>query len=117
MTQSSGLTTVCVFLAKLLGKKENTLPQQLHEWYRDAEDKTKTRRATLDVTSCFSPLLCWILSLWASGEKRLALAADATTLSARFSILAISVVYRGCGIPVAWKTASCVSNHPLYCLI
>ena len=58
MTQSSGLTTVCVFLAELLGKKENTLPQQLHEWYRDAEDKTKTRRATLDVTSCFSPLLC-----------------------------------------------------------
>ncbi|MDZ7970276.1 MAG: hypothetical protein RM368_35990 [Nostoc sp. DedSLP03] len=31
------------------------------------------------------------------------MAADATTLSDRFSILAISVVYRGCGIPIAWK--------------
>ncbi|MEM6751733.1 MAG: hypothetical protein AAF630_01905 [Cyanobacteria bacterium P01_C01_bin.38] len=67
MTQSSGLTTVSVFLAELLGKKENTVRQQLREWYRDAEDKTKTGRASIDVTSCFSPLLrkgfkplaCW----------------------------------------------------------
>ena len=31
------------------------------------------------------------------------LAADASTLSDRFSVLAISIVYRGCGIPIAWK--------------
>jgi len=103
MTQSSGLTTVSVFLAELLGKKENTVRQQLREWYRNAEDKTKTGRATLDVTSCFSPLLCWIVSLWPPGEQRLVMACDATTLSDRFTVLAISVVYRGCGIPVAWK--------------
>jgi hypothetical protein len=103
MTQSSGLTTVSVFLAELLDKKENTIRQQLREWYRDAEDKTKTGRISLDVTSCFSPLLSWILSLWPSGEKRLALAADASTLSDRFTVLAISIVYRGCGIPIAWK--------------
>lgn len=103
MTQSSGLTTVSVFLAELLGKKENTVRQQLREWYRDGKDKTKTGRATLDITSCFSPLLCWILSLWPENEKRLALAADASTLSDRFTVLAISVVYRGCGIPIAWK--------------
>ncbi|MFW9257299.1 endonuclease [Nostoc sp. CALU 546] len=103
MTQSSGLTTVSVFLAELLGKKENTIRQQLREWYRDAEDKTKTGRTSLDVTSCFSPLLSWILSLWPKGEKRLALAADASTLSDRFTVLAISIVYRGCGIPIAWK--------------
>ncbi len=103
MTQSSGLTTVAAFLAKLLGKKENTLRQQLREWYWDAEDKTKTGRASLDVTSCFIPLLVWILSLWPEGEKRLALAADASTLSDRFTVLAISIVYRGCGIPIAWK--------------
>ncbi|MBH8553306.1 hypothetical protein I8751_13165 [Nostocaceae cyanobacterium CENA357] len=29
MTQSSGLTTVSAFLAELLGKKENTVRQQL----------------------------------------------------------------------------------------
>lgn len=105
MTQSSGLTTVSVFLAELLGKKENTVRQQLREWLRDAEDKTKTKdgRASLQVTSCFSPLLLWILCLWPESEKRLALAADASTLSDRFTVLAISVVYRGCGIPIAWK--------------
>ena len=81
MTQSSGLTTVSVFLAELLGKKENTVRQQLREWLRDAEDKTKTGRTSLDITSCFSPLLLWILSLWPETEKRLALAADASTLS------------------------------------
>ena len=31
------------------------------------------------------------------------IALDATTLSDRFTVLAICVVYRGCGIPVAWK--------------
>ena len=103
MTQSCGLTTVSVFLAELLGKKENTVRQQLREWLRDAEDKTKTGRTSLDVTSCFSPLLYWVISLWPPGEKRLAIAADATTLSDRFTVLAISIVYRGCGIPIAWK--------------
>ncbi|NJR18653.1 MAG: hypothetical protein HC785_25040 [Calothrix sp. CSU_2_0] len=29
-----------------------------------------TGRTSLDITSCFSPLLCWILSLWPEGEKR-----------------------------------------------
>ncbi len=31
------------------------------------------------------------------------MAADASTLSDRFTVLAISIVYRGCGIPIAWK--------------
>lgn len=41
--------------------------------------------------------------MWPEDEKRLALAADASTLSDRFTVLVISVVYRGCGIPIAWK--------------
>lgn len=32
----------------------------------------------------------------------MALALDATTLGARFVVLAVSVLYRGCAIPVAW---------------
>lgn len=81
MTQSSGLTTVSVFLVQLLGKKENTMRQQLREWYRDGKDKKGEGRASLDVTACFSPLLCWIINLWPENEKRLALAADASTLA------------------------------------
>ena len=33
---------------------------------------------------------------------QLALALHATTLGLRFTVLAVSVVYRGCAIPVAW---------------
>ena len=46
------------------------------------------RRKDIDVTSCFAPLLCWVLSQWQPGEKKLALAMDATTLGQRFTVLA-----------------------------
>jgi hypothetical protein len=52
--------------------------------------------------TCFAPLLAWVLAWWAPDEARLALALDATTLAQRFTVLAVSVVYRGCAIPVAW---------------
>lgn len=38
-----------------------------------------------------------------SDEGRLALALDATLLGERLAVLTISVVYRGCAIPVAWR--------------
>jgi len=109
MARSCGLTTVAAFLAALGGQKDDTLRQRLREWYKDAKDKKGRRPATqgnqrqaLDVTTCFAPLLRWVLSWWPAEEKRLALAMDATTLGQRFVVLAISVVYRGCAIPVAW---------------
>ncbi len=46
-----------------------------------------------------------VLSWWADAGKpgqQLALALDASTLSDRFTVLCISVLYRGCAIPVAW---------------
>lgn len=51
---------------------------------------------------CFAPLQRWIVRVWASSEKRLPLAVDATTLGNRWTVLAVSVVLRG-AIPVAWK--------------
>lgn len=52
--------------------------------------------------TCFAPLLRWVVAWWASEERQLALALDATTLGQRFTVLAISVLYRGCAVPVAW---------------
>ena len=103
LTQACGLSTVTVFLASLLGKSEANLREQLRQWYRSASAKPGRKRAEIDVTSCFKPLLQWILRLWSAQEKALVVAADATTLGQRFTVLVISVVYRGCGIPVAWK--------------
>lgn len=93
MTQSCGLTTVSVFLAELLGKKENTVRQQLREWLRDGEDKTKakTGRATLDVTLCFSALLSWILIntlVWEVGQSFSGLVTCFKTNSVKCTLLA-----------------------------
>src|SRR5436305_15205717 len=56
----------------------------------------------LDVQTCFGDVLRGVLRGW-EGKKELALALDASTLGERFTVLNISVMYRGCGIPVTWK--------------
>src|SRR5438876_997658 len=103
LAKSCGISSVVALLAPLLAKSEGTVRQRLREWCYDAADKKGERRQELEVSRCFAPLLCWILSWWTPGEHRLALAMDASTLSDRFTVLCISVVYRGCAIPVAWK--------------
>jgi hypothetical protein len=103
LTGSGGISQISALLAQLLKEKEGTVFQRLREWYLDAEHKPGDHRCELDVTSCFGPLLSWIIGLWAGSEKRVALALDATTLGDRWTVLAICVVIRGCGIPVAWK--------------
>ncbi len=99
-TRSSGRLTVATFLALLVGQKVATIEQRLYDWCRDATDKAGDHRAELDVTTCFVPLLRWIVRLWRSDQ--IALTLDATSLSDQFVVLAICVVYRGCAIPVAW---------------
>jgi hypothetical protein len=98
-----GITSVVVVLAHLLGAKEETLRQRLREWCYDAEDKRGAKRQAGEVPTCFASLLFWVLAWWRSDDQRLALALDASTLSDRFTVLAISALYRGCAIPVAWK--------------
>jgi hypothetical protein len=102
LAQSCGLTSVTASIAPLVQRSEDAVRQQLREWCYDAEDKRGVKRQTLDVTTCFAPLLQWVLTWWAPTERRLALAMDASTLGQRFTVLSISVLYRGCAIPVAW---------------
>jgi len=102
MTRSCGLSTVALFLAGLLGRSYDAQRQQLREVCYDRADKRGQQRTEVAVVACFAPLLRWVLAWWPVGEKRLALAVDATTLGQRFTVLAISVLYRGCAIPVAW---------------
>jgi hypothetical protein len=102
LARSCGITAGAALLAPLLGAKETTLRQRLRAWCYDAEDKRGTKRQQLDVSTCFAPLLRWVLAWWPAGEKRLALAMDASTLGQRFTVLTLSVVYRGCAIPIAW---------------
>ena len=103
LAKSCGITLVCAALALQTGSPEKNLLQRLREWCYGAEDKKGEKRRELDVSTCFGPLLQWILAWWPADEPRLALALDATTLKKRFTVLVISIVYRGCAIPVAWK--------------
>lgn len=103
LAKSCGTSSVAAVLAELLLSSVSTLRQQLREWCYDAQDKKGEQRQEVDVTLCFGPLLRWILSWWPQSECRLALGMDATTLTDRFTVLCISVLYRGCAIPVAWK--------------
>src|SRR5437764_1019312 len=102
VTQSCGLTTVAAFLALLLGKRPGTRRQQLREWCYAAPDKKGCRRQDVAGRPCCAALLHWVLAWWPAEERRRGLAMDATTLGQRFTVLALSVVYRGCAIPVAW---------------
>ncbi|NCC33968.1 MAG: transposase, partial [Chloroflexia bacterium] len=73
----------------------------MYEWCIEARRKRGAKRRDLDVTTCFVPLLRWMISMWGD-SLQIALTLDATTLSSRFAILVVSVVYRGNAIPVAW---------------
>lgn len=105
--QGCGQTRVAVLLATLLGVREGSMRQRLREWCYAAADKRGSHRRTLAVESCFAPLLGWALRWWEpgapeSGQRRLALALDATPLGTRFTVLALCVVYRSSAVPVAW---------------
>jgi hypothetical protein len=105
LSQAAGQTAVALFLATHLGCACCAVRKRLREFYLPAAAKSGVRqggkRRDFDVTSCFAPLLGWILSLW-SGQH-LALAIDVTNLGERFHVLAVSVVVDGVAIPVAWK--------------
>jgi Transposase DDE domain len=100
LARSWALTAVSACLATWLGRKEQTVRQQLREFCSEATAKRGTTRCALAVEPCFLLLLAWIIGQWEGTQ--LALALDATTLGTRFTVLALSVVYRGCAIPVAW---------------
>ena len=109
LARSCALTAVSAFLAPWLGRQENTVRQQLREFCYEAAAKRGTARCALRVELCFVPLLAWVVSLWQGTQ--LALALDATTLGTRFTVLVVSVVYRGCAIPVAWVVLSATATH------
>lgn len=102
MTRRSGLSSIAHFIGELKEEKSNSVRQRLREWLYDAPDKRGTGRQEVEVAACFEGLLRWVLRWWRVGEKRLVLALDATSLGAVFSVLVMSVMYRGCSIPVAW---------------
>jgi hypothetical protein len=89
LTGSVGISQISALLALVLGQKEGTVSQRLREWYLEAHAKWGGPRRDLEVTTCFGPLLGWLVRLLGDAEHRLALALDATTLGDRWTVLQV----------------------------
>jgi DDE family transposase len=108
LARSCALTAVAVFLAVWLHRQEQTVRQQWRTCCDEAEAKRGTPRQARAVEPCVVPRLRWVLSGWQGTP--LALALDATTVGRRLTVLAISIVSRGCAMPVAWTIVA--ANQP-----
>jgi hypothetical protein len=74
--------------------------QRRREWVYDGHDQAARCHRQVDVSACFGGLLSWLLTGWQGRE--LALALEATWHGDRLVALGVSVLYRGCALPVAW---------------
>ena len=100
MAQCCGLSKVTAYLAGVLVCGLHAVRQRLRELYQPADAQIGVARTEFDYTLCFGPLF-----RWAAGDhpdKRLVIALDPSCLTDRFRVLCVAVLYRGCGLPVAW---------------
>ena len=109
LARAWALTAVRHVLAEGIQRKEPTVRQPLRAWYDEVPRQRGAKRQALPVETCCAPWLGWVVSGWQGTQ--LALAIDATTLGQRFVVLALSVVYRGCAIPVAWVILAAGAKH------
>lgn len=100
LVRTCGFTQVVTSLAGFLTLCTATLRQRLRELYQPADVQRGGARSTFDYTLCFGPLIRWAAG--AQQDQRLLLALDPTCLTDRFRVLAVSVLYQGGALPVAW---------------
>ena len=65
LARSCALTAVSSLLAAGMHRNEQTVRQQLREWYYDAKRKRGAKRQALHVETCFAP--CW--AGWCTGGR------------------------------------------------
>jgi hypothetical protein len=109
LARSCALTAVSAFLATWLGRKEPAVYPQRRAFCYEATAKRGTARQALVVETGFVPLWGGGVAQWEGTPLALALAA--TTWGTRFTVLALSGVYRGCAIPVAWTVLAATATH------
>jgi hypothetical protein len=103
MTGHCGQTLIGDYLSLLEHDSAPNVRERLRAWCYDAADKHGPQRQQVQLEQCFAPLLRWVLDWWATDQHCLVMACDASYLSDRFIVLSISVLYRACALPVAWK--------------
>jgi hypothetical protein len=108
LARSSSLHAVVLALACWLPAfKPLSLRRRLQEWYLEASAKKGhgsgawgVQRRDWDPEAVSADLLAWVLEDWPG--QQLVLALDPTNFGDRFTVLNISVLYRGCAVPVIW---------------
>jgi hypothetical protein len=107
LARAASLHAVVLALACWLPRNEPSLLKRLQEWYLEAAAKegsgtgqTGVHRRDWDPRTTSAYLLRWILE--DRPNHQLVLAPDPTLFEDRFTVLAISVLYRGCAVPVMW---------------
>ena len=99
LARSWALTAVSACVAPWLGHHANPLRQRVREFWDEARAKRGTTRHAVVVASCFAPRWAWVLRLGDGTHVALALAAPPGGTGC--TVLVISVVYRGCALPLA----------------
>jgi Transposase DDE domain len=107
LAHAASLHAVVLALARWLPWNELSLLKRLQEWYLEAAAKkgsgtgqTGVHRRDWDPRTTSAYLVRWILEDWP--DRRLVLALAPTTIGDRFTVLALSVLYRSCAVPVMW---------------
>src|SRR5436190_9815216 len=107
LAKSGTLTAAAWALSIWSGWPIANLLKRLREWYLEAEAKKGAgaggrgqKRHDWEVQNCAPALGRWILETWPS--RSLVLVLDPTNIHDRFTVLAISLVYRRCAIPLLW---------------
>jgi hypothetical protein len=107
LARSCSLHAVVLALSCWLPFNPLSLRRRLQEWYYEAAAKKGhgsgawgVQRRDWDPNALSADLLAWLLEDWPGHQ--LVLALDPTNLGDRFTVLNISVLYRGCAVPVIW---------------
>jgi Transposase DDE domain len=100
LARSALLNAVVLRLAVALGATFNAVRQRVRKLYQP-RCGAGGHDLSFDPAACFGPLLRWASAGFS--DRRLALAIDPTNLGDRFTVLTVSVVFRGCAVPVAWQ--------------
>jgi hypothetical protein len=107
LARAASLHAVVLALVCWLPLNPLSLRKRLQEWYLEAAAKkgrgtgnTGQHRRDWDPRTTSAYLLRWILEDWPNHQ--LVLALDPTNFEDRFTVLAISVLYRSCAVPVMW---------------
>lgn len=107
LARSCSLHAVVLALACWLPFNPLNLRKRLQEWYLEATAKkghgtagTGYQRRDWQPHEAAPNLLAWLLDDWPG--RQIVLALDPTNFGDRFTVLNISVLYRGCAVPVCW---------------